>query len=487
MKTHMKNTLIAILVFILAIIPCFDKSTAAGTELGQQLSRILHNPLLNGGLAGVSVRNAATGEILFEQNGNTRLRPASNMKLLTAAAALDTLGENYKFHTEVLTDGKIKAKVLKGNIFLKGKGDPTLLKEDFDEMAAVLKNKGIKMIVGNVIGDDSWFDNERFSADLQWSDESEYYGAQVSALTAAPDEDFDAGTVMVDVAPGRKENQKADIMLTPATDYVKIINDVKTVEPEGKKDVKVHREHGTNKIIAEGAIPLQAKKAKYWVAVWEPTGYALDLFKKSLEKQGIKLVGRTLPGKTPEKAIVFATHESMPLSQLLVPFMKLSNNGHAEALVKEMGKVLKGEGSWEKGLEVVETKLKSFGVNTETIQLRDGSGISHTDLVPANQISKMLYTIQAKDWFPVYLNSLPVSGASEKLAGGTLRHRMNNTPAAGKVKAKTGTISTVSSLSGYVTGKSGEGYIFSILLNNVLDEGAVKKIEDEIALVLASK
>ncbi|WP_254052720.1 D-alanyl-D-alanine carboxypeptidase/D-alanyl-D-alanine-endopeptidase [Bacillus sp. V59.32b] len=493
MNRQMKNSMVIILVFMLALIPYVDldhpveSATSAGTELGQQITRVLDNPLLDGAVAGVSVRSAATGEILFEQNGDIRLRPASNMKLLTASAALNTLGENYKFHTDVLTDGKLKANILKGNVYVRGKGDPTLLKEDFNEMAASLKNKGVKMIVGNVIGDDTWYDNERYSTDLSWTDETEYYGAQVSALTAAPNEDYDAGTVIVEVNPGKAANEKGAISLSPATDYVKIINNVKTVEAGAKKEVKIRREHGSNTIIAEGTIPLEASRVRSWIAVWEPTGYALDLFKKSLQEHGIKVAGRVLTGKTPAGANVLFSHQSMPLSELLVPFMKLSNNGHAETLVKEMGKVEKGEGSWEKGLDVVEANIKSFGVNTESIVMRDGSGVSHVNLVSANEFSTLLHTVQNKNWFPAYQNALPVAGVSERMVGGTLRNRMKNTSATGNVKAKTGTITAVSSLSGYATGKSGETYAFSVLLNNVLDDEAVKKIEDEMAVILSSQ
>lgn len=456
-------------------------------KLGQQITNVLNTPKLEGALAGVSIRNASSGDIIFEKGADTRLRPASNQKLFTAAAALETLGKDYRFKTEVYTDGKEIGKVLNGNIYIKGQGDPTLLKNDFDQLAAEVKKKGIKLINGNVIADDTWYDDERYSEDLTWMDEAEYYGAAVSALTASPNEDFDTGTVIVEVNPGNVSGKDASVNVVPKNDYVKIINLAKTVAADGKKEIEITREHGSNTITIEGTIPLKANKTRQWVAVWEPTGYALELFKQSLNEQGIKVTGKAKIGQISKKANVIATHSSMPLSELLVPFMKLSNNGHAEMLVKEMGKVRLGEGSWEKGLEVVENTLTSLNVNTKLLMMRDGSGISHVNLVPANELSKLLFAVQGKSWFPVYINALPLAGNSERLIGGTLRNRMKETPAAGNVQAKTGTITSVSSLSGYVTSKKGEKFIFSILLNNFVDEEGITKLQDDIAVILANQ
>jgi len=218
-------------------------------------------------------------------------------------------------------------------------------------------------------------------------------------------------------------------------------------------------------------------------AVWEPTGYALDLFQQALEKHGITWTGKPQFGTSPTNAKVLYSHTSIPLSELVVPFMKLSNNGIAEMLVKEMGKRVHGEGSWEKGLEVMEAELAKFGLNTETLGLRDGSGISHINLLPPNEISKLLYMVQEEAWFNVLLESLPVAGIQERMVGGTLRYRMKDLP----VKAKTGTIAGVSTLSGYLDTKSGEKLIFSIMLNNLLDEDDGPAIEDKIVEVIVNE
>ena len=376
----------------------------------KQLDHFLKNDArLNGVLASLSVRSATTGELIYNYNGDMLLRPASNLKLLTVAAALSTLGEDYSFHTEIFTDGKLKWKILNGHLYIKGKGDPTLLKSDIDRIVKDLKQKGIKMIRGDLVGDDQWYDNVRYSIDLPWSDETMGYGAQISALTFAPKKHRDPGTVFVKVHPGTSVGKKAIVTVEPHTERIKVINETKTVTDKKQNTLNVYREHGTNTIFIIGEIPLHAEVIENSLAVWEPTDYTLHLFKQSL---------------------------------------KLS-------------------------------------LDTNQLFLRDGSGISHVNLISANQISKLLYEVQGQEWFPIFFDSLPVAGAEDELEGGTLRYRMKGASTFRNVHAKTGTLTTVSSISGYTKTKAGETLIFSIILNNLFDDYSGKSIEDQMVTILA--
>ncbi|MFG6150394.1 D-alanyl-D-alanine carboxypeptidase/D-alanyl-D-alanine endopeptidase [Halobacillus sp. B23F22_1] len=454
------------------------------TALSNQIDDILKDERLDGAIAGVSVRSAESGELLYENDGNIRLKPASNMKLVTGAAALETLDTDYTFTTEVLTDGSIKGKKLHGDLYLKGKGDPTLMEDDIQAFAEAVKEEGIKEVKGDILADDTWYDDIRLSEDISWNDETNYTAAQISALTVSPNEDYDAGTVIVDAYPGNAEGEEAEVEVTPANDYVEIVNKTETVASDHPKNISIEREHGTNQIVVKGEIPLEGTRSRSWVSVSEPSGLALELFHKALSEEGIKVKGeKRIHEKVPETADLLTSKESMQLEELFLPFMKLSNNGHAEVLIKEMGKVVHDEGSWDKGFEVVEDFLQNNNVDAEAMRLRDGSGMSHVNMIPANELTQLLYQVQGKEWFPAYLKSLPVAGNSDRFVGGTLRYRMGDTAAQDNVKAKTGSITGVNSLSGYVTTEEGEELIFSIVLNNYLE--GVQSIGDEIAVTLA--
>ncbi len=455
----------------LAVIASNDKASLEG-----QLNTLLQDPQLKGAITGVSIRDAKSGNLIFSNFGDTRLRPASNMKLLTAATALEVLGSNHTFSTEIRTDGQLIDNTLHGNLYLVGQGDTTLLKEDLEQFAKQLKAMGIHTITGNVVADDSWYDDERYSQDLNWSDEHNYTGAQVSALTVSPTKDFDAGTVLITVHAGRTPT----ITVNPQTTYVDIMNNVNSIKQEATKKITILRDHGSNRISVSGQIPLQAKPYEAQIAIWEPTGLALELFCQSLEAQDITYKSFKT-AQTPSGTKLLSTKKSIPLSELFIPFMKLSNNGIAEVLVKEMGKVKREDGSWTAGLDVMKTELAHLGLHTESLALRDGSGMSHKNLISANELTQLLFAAQDKEWFSVFKSSLPIAGEADRMVGGTLRNRLKND----NVFAKTGTITGVSTLSGYATAKDGTEILFSIMINNYID-GPVTPIEDAVVEVITN-
>ncbi|ARK30462.1 D-alanyl-D-alanine carboxypeptidase/D-alanyl-D-alanine endopeptidase [Halalkalibacter krulwichiae] len=453
-----------------------------------QLHQIIESdPVLQGSFISISVRSAQTGEVLFEHNANTRLRPASNMKLLTAATALSVLGEEHRFTTELYSDGVLNWKVLNGDLIIKGSGDPTLMVEDLRNLVQVLKTQGVKVIRGDVIADDTHFDDVRYPIDVPWSDEETYYGAQISALTVSPDQDYHTGTIRIMMKPGKQTGDKALISIVPQTNYVTIVNEVRTTSRDNKGAISVSRKHGENVIYLKGSIPMNGTTKTEYVAVWEPTEHVLEVIKQVLTNHGIILLGSTKVGKTPERAKQVAVHQSMPLSEILVPFMKYSNNGHAEMIVKEMGYKVTGEGSFESGLSVLKNELQRFDLEGENLIIRDGSGISHVNSITANDISKLLFKVQEEPWFSSFYHSLPLVDGDTRIERGTLYSRMKQTAATKRVRAKTGTLTSVSSLAGYIERNDENDLIFSILLNNVLDVKQAKKLEDRIVLSLTNK
>ncbi|WP_328709287.1 D-alanyl-D-alanine carboxypeptidase/D-alanyl-D-alanine-endopeptidase [Microbispora hainanensis] len=457
-------------------VPAGARGPAPGiADLTRDLDQILADSRLAPARAGVAVRAAASGEDLYSLDADKLFAPASNTKLLTSAAALDTLGADFRFTTDVLAASKAGRTVV-GDLTLRGTGDPTMLAADYDALAAKVAAAGVKVVTGRLVADDTWFDDVRLGTDWAWDDEPYYYAGQISALTAAPDTDYDAGSVIVSVAPGSGPGKAAKVSTTPATGYVTIVNRAVTGD---ETDMLVERQHGTNTVVVSGTV---AEPYDEWVAVWDPTLYAATLFREGLARHGVKVLGPTVRGTTPAKAVTVASRRSMPLGDLLVPFLKLSNNMHAEILTKAMGRKVSGAGTWSAGLAVTTAFAQANGV--KTLRLRDGSGLSRVDALTPGGITALLAAVRGKPWFPTWYAALPIAGEAERMVGGTLRSRMGGTAAAGNVHAKTGSLTGVTALSGYVTSADGEPLVFSVISNGYLS-GPPRDLEDRIAVRLA--
>jgi D-alanyl-D-alanine carboxypeptidase/D-alanyl-D-alanine-endopeptidase (penicillin-binding protein 4) len=453
-------------------------------SLGRDLDAILANPGLAGSDVGLVVRQANGGEVIYRRAGDRRQQPASNAKLVSSAAALEVLGPDYRFSTAVAATGRRTGPVSHGDLFLRGTGDPTMLAADYDALAARVAASGIRLVRGDLVADDTWFDDVRLGLGWAWDDEPFYYNAQVSALTAAPDTDFDAGSIIVRVTP-TSTGAPAAVDTIPPTDHVRIVSTATTGPAGSPSSISITRQHGTNDIVVTGSLAAGATPVRSFRAVWDPTGYAASLFRAALTAHGVRILGRTTRGATPPGAVTVAERQSMPLRDLLVPFMKLSNNLHAEILVKAMGRARSNQGSWNAGFDAVEAVLPGLGIDPATLFLVDGSGLSRMDHVAPDQLTELLLAARTKPWFADWYASLPIAGVSDRMVGGTLRSRMANTPAADNVHAKTGSLTGVSSLSGYVTAASGELLVFSMITNNTLANA--KPIEDAVAIRLAGE
>lgn len=458
-------------------------ATASRTSSGQNLDQVLADPALNGATVSLMVRDARSGSTLYQHNPRTRLIPASNLKLLTTAAAMDVLGPQYRFSTQLLSTGTRQGERLSGNLYVRGLGDPTTQFADYQVLAAQLASQGVRQVQGDLVFDDSWFDAERLGVDWAQDDESTYYGAQISALTVSPNTDFDAGTLLVTAKAPTAVGQPVTVVVSPPTDYVQLSN--RAVSGTGNS-YGITRQHGTNLLQLSGALA-PGKQSRQWVSVWEPTQLVANLFEQALAQQGIQVLGRrVIGGATPATATVVAKHQSAPLQDLITPLLKLSNNNMSEALLKAMGRKTANAGTAAAGVAAVAGFMQRQGLDPATLSQVDGSGLSRRNLVSAQNLTDLLLAAAKQPWFDAWYNALPIAGNADRMTGGSLRYRLRGTAAQNNLHAKTGSMAGVSSLSGYITDAKGRRLVFSMVSNNYLSDAApIRALENRVALALS--
>jgi len=455
-------------------------SAAAGASLSSRLSSIL-NDARSRSETDVSVLDATTGATVYSRRSTSADMPASNTKILTAVAAMHVLGPDYRFTTDVVRRGSVTGGVLHGSLYLVGHGDPTSRQSDYKALAAKVRAAGITQVTGGIVADGSFFDDQRYNPGWFTSYASSSYAAQTAALTVAPDADYDSGTVLVKVKGGAR-GHRPTLSTSPgvAKKYVHLVNSATTT---GATSVSLARKLGGNAITVRGHV----RAGTTWsglVTVDKPELYAAAVLREELSRQDVTVVGGTKLGTTPAtKRTRVARDTSMRLSDLLVPFLKLSNNLHAEALTKTMGTLDGRPGSWPAGLARTTAYLRQLGAPMAGISLTDGSGVTRRNRVTPLALATVLTKVRHEPWWPAFDAGLPVAGVDSHWVGGTLRHRMNGTRAAGNAHAKTGSLTGVTALSGYVTGRDGRRYAFSILSNYA---GATPRpMENELVVALA--
>jgi serine-type D-Ala-D-Ala carboxypeptidase/endopeptidase (penicillin-binding protein 4) len=455
---------------------------AASPQLQSTLDQLFSDSRLAGATASMVVRDAESGNVLYSRNADQRVIPASNEKLMTSAAALEVLGTGYKFHTTARYSGTLSAGTVSGNLYLVGQGDPTLTYEKLDAMAGAVADAGITKVSGSLVADASWFDTRPLGLDWSWEDEPFAYAAPISALTTAANGNFDTGALTVRVSPGAAAGSAGVVALTPANSVVQIVNNTTTGASGSTATTSAAREHGTNTVTVSGSIPLGGSTRSSTVSVANPTAVTIGVFRDALTRHGVTVTGSTTTGTAPSTSTLVTDNASITLGQLLPYFLKLSNNGHAELLAKAVSraKTPGSAGTWSNGLAQVASAVAPLGVDTSRITLGDGSGLTRRDYLTAAQVTSLLLGARSEPWFDAWYQALPIAGQSDPLVGGTLASRMVGTPAAGNVHAKTGTMTGVYALSGYVTDTGGRQLVFSSYINaatsntvDILDSAAV--------------
>ncbi len=424
---------------------------------------------------GLLILDPKTGETLYQQNADRYFVPASNMKLFTTALALTKLGPDYRFHTTLETSGTIVNGVVTGNVTLVGRGDPNLsnrkfpynLKEEFDgppekvlaELADGLVAKGVKELSGDVIGDDSYFPRQRYPSGWEIDDMVWEYGAAISSIVV------DDNTVALTLTPGDQPGSPVQASESPATPDFLVENDVVTSAPDVKSDLTLTREPGASLVVVKGTMPAKSSPRKLVLAVEEPAQHAAAVLRRLLEDRGVRVDGiaraRHEAAKTQGDPTVLAEHVSVPLADAVKLINKISQNLHTEMLLRT---VARQNGMWATDDDLMKAPqdfYASAGISPDDVVQSDASGLSRHDLVTPRAIVALLQFAQKQPWFETYFNSLPVAGVD-----GTLEDRMKNTPAAGHIHAKTGSVEHVRTLSGFADTPSGRGLIFSFLSNN---------------------
>lgn len=437
-------------------------------EFREQMDDIFNDPTFSNSHWGVVIQSLETGEYFYKRNEDKFFVPASNMKLFTTTAGLLLLGEDYKFSTNIYTDGRIDGSILEGNLIIQGRGDPTISGRFYNNNVYAVYSKwadslivmGIDEIRGNIIGDDNLFDDLGLGKGWSWDYESDWFAAQSSAISLNDN--------CVDIILKYDSlGNKLDLNIFPNTDYVVVNNQVRLVSADSLTDVNVYRERGSNVITLYGTFSRKIDSLRTYVTVNNPTQYSMVVLHKVLTQKGITVNGYPIDideytdDLQYERLKFLFNHYSPDLREIVKVVNKGSHNFYAEQLLKTIGLEIEGFGSVENGVESSKEIFKEIGLNPENIVMVDGSGLSHQNMTTPKQITTLLKFIYNSKYFASLYNSLPISGVD-----GTLGNRMKNSRAQNMVRAKTGYIRSARSLSGYTKTGDNEPVVFSMICNN---------------------
>lgn len=495
-----KSALLHLFVLSLLLTGCAPRSavrvagpvpeSGSAGRLRADLERIFSDPTFANAQWGVEVISLDRGDLLYERNAGRLYMPASNNKIVTTAAALVRLGPDYRYETRISANGDVADGVLKGALLVTGSGDPSLAPRFHDgdagrvfkDWAARLKEKGIRKVEGEIIGDARAFPPPFIGSSWEWDDLVYGYAAPVSALQ------FNENLCTLEVTPGKTAGDPAAVKISPLPDYFSLDARITTIAAGERGRIEIRRGERHESIVATGTIAAGASPDTTTLAVDLPTSYYLAALKKALQEEGIDVSGAAVraleePGSpAPPQGQVLLSHLSPPLSEIMRPLLKVSQNLYAETLARTLGMALRGRGEFDAGREVVQETLERMAVQKGTYAYADGSGLSRQNLVSADMLIRIFKYMSRQKYFPVFYEALPIAGVD-----GTIRSRMRGTKAENNVHGKTGTIAYVRCLSGYVKTADGEMLAFAMIANNFLASNpAVEYLQDSALERLAN-
>ena len=466
------------------VAPADPKARAKWLE--EQLNSALSlRPLLTAkARIGIAVYDVETGAELYSKDGDVKLSLASNAKVLTATAALSALGGGFRWRTAVFIDDKSLDEttgIVKGNLYIRGRGDPTLSSADLRAMAVEIAARGIRTIQGQLVIDDTYFDADTEPPHFaEQPKERAAFRAPVASLGVSRS----AFLVNVIGEPGGTTK----VWLEPdAGDYVKLTKTEVTSIREGRTRIKVEiKNDPTKKELLNVEVTGQIRYADgHWWSkrrIDDPARYAAEVFKRALADKAIKFTKKAIvSGPVPVNAMIVTAHDSQPLSTVIREMNKSSDNYFAESILKTMGaetRATPGPGSWNDGQAALQLALAKMGLPPGTYRSENGSGLFGATEVSAKQMVALLRNAHADYRIgPDLLGSLPVGGMD-----GTLARRWHNSAAKGRVRAKTGTLAAVTTLSGYVAIDGKRPLAFAIFVNDIPtgQKGPARAMADDI-------
>lgn len=495
-----RSILFVIVLFSTSVSFSFAQSSpGAQRALIREIEEHLDTDTYQNAIWAIKIVNLTSGETLYERNQELSLMPASNAKLYTSAAVLDILGPSFRYETSVYSDGPIERGVLKGNLFIQGTGDPSIggrYNEEDDprqalrKLARDLKQSGIRVVEGDLVGDDDSFEDAPLGVGWSWDDEPYYYSAEIGALT------FYDNSVRI-ILQAQRPGMPTRLTWSPQTSYVTVNNKSVTVPADSSKDSEFSRVRNTNTIDVLSEIPVGRVDTSY-ITISNPTLYFGHVFREALIEEGIAVRGAVLdvddlatrPRYEMRRFRKLATHTSPPLEELVETLNKESQNLYAELFIKTLGvhhPVNDPDiepGTAEMGLNAAMTTFAKAQIDTSRIKLVDGSGLSRMNLVTANMTANLLRYMWNHPFATVrqaFYNSLPIGGVD-----GTLEDRFETSAGFRNVRAKTGTLTGASSLSGYVSSEAGTPYLFVLMCNNyTVKTSEVRRTQDKIINLLS--